>query len=76
MEKKVVRLEDKVTILETAMAGLARRILDVEQNTGLNYRIIFLYCLHILVPFFHPHVALVTGNFLSLVIVCLLGSTG
>lgn len=37
LEKKVVRLEDKVTVLETAMAGLARRILDVEQNTGLNY---------------------------------------
>ena len=32
-----MRLEDKVTVLETAMAGLARRILDVEQNTGLNY---------------------------------------
>ena len=48
-----MRLEDKVTVLETAMAGLARRILDVEQNTGLNYRRFFFHFLHMLVPFFN-----------------------
>ena len=53
LEKKVVRLEDKVTVLETAMAGLARRILDVGQNTGLNYRRVFFHFLHILIPFFN-----------------------
>lgn len=36
LEKKVSRLESEVTVLETAMADLAKRLLVVEQKSGVN----------------------------------------
>ena len=81
LEKKVVRLEDKVTVLETAMAGLARRILDVEQSTGLNHRRVIFHFLHILIPFFYLSEGFMLSSnclliFFWLVIFRILGSTG
>ena len=38
LERKVVKLENEVTVLETAMAGLANRLLVIEHKSGLNYK--------------------------------------
>lgn len=35
LEKKVFKLENEVTVLETAMADLAKRLLAVEQKSGM-----------------------------------------
>ena len=35
LEKKVFKLENEVTVLETAMADLAKRLLVVEQKSGM-----------------------------------------
>lgn len=40
LEKKVFKLENEVTVLETAMANLAKRLLVVEQKSGLKNRMI------------------------------------
>ena len=39
LEKKVFKLENEVTVLETALADLAKRLLVVEQKPGLKNNI-------------------------------------
>ena len=39
LEKKVFKLESEVTVLETALADLAKRLLVVEQKPGLKNNI-------------------------------------